>query len=226
MRRTFATNVFKRRRGRAGAAAASALALCALLLTACGEAPRYARSSATPQASPSPEAARASAPPRTNLPMPPVASAHGSAAAAQGAGWTLLSGRRESLADYRGKVLVLDLYATYCPPCRDSIPHLVSLQRRYGKDGLRVVGLNVGGPEDQRLVPEFVEQHGIQYDLGNPDDAFVAMISEGDTRIPRTYIFGRDGRLVESAVGYDERIGALIEHAVQEAVSGDVSGDE
>jgi thiol-disulfide isomerase/thioredoxin len=198
---------------------------CALPLAACGEPPRYARSE-TPAASPAPpEAARTTSAPRTNMPMPPVATAHGSAAAAQSAGWTLLSGRRETLADYRGKVLVLDLYATYCPPCRDSIPHLISLQRRYGKEGLRVVGLNVGGPEDRQLVPEFVSLHGIQYDLGNPDDEFVSMISGGDTRIPRTYVFGRDGQLVESAVGYNEQIAALLEHAVQEAVGGDGAGE-
>lgn len=199
-------------------ACAAALCACALLLSACGEPPRYARSE-TPAASPAQaEAARTTSAPRTNVPMPPVATAHGTADAA---GWTLLSGRRETLADYRGKVLVLDLYATYCPPCRDSIPHLISLQRRYGKEGLRVVGLNVGGPEDRQLVPEFVSLHGIQYDLGNPDDEFVSMISGGDTRIPRTYIFGRDGQLVESAVGYDAQVAALLEHAVQEAVGGD-----
>lgn len=214
------------RRTAAPAFAAAVILLSAALLSSCGEAPRYARDSAA-ATTPTPAApARASAPPQTNLPMPPVASAHGSAAAAQTAGWTLVGGRRETLADYRGKVLVLDLYATYCPPCLESIPHLVSLQRRYGKDGLRVVGLNVGGPEDKPKVPELVRRLGIQYDLGNPDDEFVDMISGGDTSIPRTYIFDRQGRLVDSAVGYSEQVASRLEYAVQEAIVGEGAGGD
>ena len=131
--------------------------------------------------------------PRTNLPMPPIASSHG--AATQAPGWTLLDGRRESLADYQGRVLVLDLYATYCPPCRDEIPQLISLQRRYEGRGLKVVGLNVGGEDDRRLVPDYVRELGIDYALGNPDDELINTLSGGETAIQRTYVFDRRGRL-------------------------------
>ena len=69
-------------------------------------------------------------PPRTNLPLPPVASSHsaGTAASAPRGAWTQLDGRRAGLEDLRGQVVVLDFWATYCPPCRDEIPHLVRLQ--------------------------------------------------------------------------------------------------
>src|SRR5436190_19140377 len=65
-------------------------------------------------------------PPRTSLPMPPVATAHGTSssaapsAAPRGA-WTQSDGRRAALADYHGQVVVLDFWATYCPPCREEI---------------------------------------------------------------------------------------------------------
>ncbi len=151
--------------------------------------------------------------------MPPVASAHGVEQQQQsGAGWTLLDGRRETLADYRGQVVVLDLYATYCPPCRDEIPHLVSLQKQFGKQGLKVIGLNVGGPEDQRKVPAYVEELGIQYELGNPDDEFIYSLSAGETAIPRTYIFDRQGRLIDFTVGYDQTIAQRIDRAVNTAM--------
>lgn len=160
--------------------------------------------------------ASSSQPPRTNLPMPPVASSHSASS-----GWTLLDGRRETLADYRGKVLIIDLYATYCPPCRDEIPHLNNLLSLYESQGLRVVGLNVGDPDDRRKVPGFASELEIQYDLGNPDWEFVEAISAGETSIPRTYVFDRQGKLVDYSVGYDPQIAAQLERAVQSAVASD-----
>ena len=188
---------------------------CLLALAGCGEPPRYARSEV---GTPTPEAPRSGATlPRTNMPMPPIAPSHG--AATQAPGWTLLDGRRESLADYGGRVLVLDLYATYCPPCRDEIPQLISLQRRYEGRGLKVVGLNVGGPDDRRLVPDYVRELGIDYALGNPDDELINTLSGGETAIPRTYVFDRRGRLADFSVGYDSAVAARLEQAVQKAVA-------
>ncbi|HEX7173884.1 MAG TPA: TlpA disulfide reductase family protein [Pyrinomonadaceae bacterium] len=190
---------------------------CLLALSGCGEAPRYARSEV---GTATPEATRSTATlPRTNLPMPPIASSHG--AATQAPGWTLLDGRRESLADYQGRVLVLDLYATYCPPCRDEIPQLISLQRRYEARGLKVIGLNVGGDDDRRLVPDYVRELGIDYALGNPDDELINTLSGGETAIPRTYVFDRRGRLADFSVGYDNEVAARLEQAVQKAVASD-----
>ena len=196
----------------------AAAVLCLLALVACGEEPRYAKSAPTSDsaaATPTPETPRGPAPPRTNLPMPPVASSHGSTLTP---GWTLLSGQRESLADNRGKVLIVDLYATYCGPCIEEIPHLIALQRRHDKQGLRVVGLNVGGEEDRRLVPQFVERLGIHYDLGNPDDDFITALSGGETAIPRTYVFDRQGRLVDFTVGYGPSVARQLDEAVQTAL--------
>jgi thiol-disulfide isomerase/thioredoxin len=98
-------------------------------------------------ASKKPEGAKSETPagaraPRTSRPMPPVETAR--ATSARQGGWTQLDGRRASLEDYRGQVVVLDFYATYCPPCDEEIPHLVRLQRRYGPQGLAVVGLKIG----------------------------------------------------------------------------------
>jgi thiol-disulfide isomerase/thioredoxin len=192
----------------------ASLIVC-LLLAGCNRQPRYAKDESPPETKTTTQSQTQM--PRTNLPMPPVTSAHG--AQAPIGGWTLLDGRRQTLADYRGKVLVLDLYATYCPPCRDEIPHLNALRSRFRDQGLEVVGLNVGGPDDRREVPGFVADLGITYDLGNPDDAFVDAISGGDSRIPRTYVFDRQGRLVDFSVGYDEAVAAQLDDAVQKALA-------
>ncbi len=156
-------------------------------------------------------------PPRTGVPMPPVESAQRTSE--RGGGWTMLDGRRSSLADYRGQVVVLDFYATYCPPCRDEIPHLVKLQRRFGPKGVQVIGLNVGGAEDQAKVPAFVRELGIQYQLANPDDGTVGLFLADDDSIPQTFVFDRQGRLVRHFVGYDDEVAAELEKAVESALA-------
>jgi thiol-disulfide isomerase/thioredoxin len=161
--------------------------------------------------------------PRTSLPMPPVESAHRTNERASG-GWTLLDGRRASLSAHRGEVVVLDFYATYCPPCRDEIPHLVRLQRLYGPQGLKVVGLNVGGEEDQAKVPAYVGELGIQYQLANPDEGTVELFLAGNSAIPQTFVFDREGRIVEHFVGYDEQVAEKLEAAVRTALK-DKTGD-
>ena len=160
-------------------------------------------------------------PPRTNLPMPPVEPAHRTAAstsAPRGA-WTQLDGRRAALSDFRGQVVVLDFWATYCPPCREEVPHLVRLQKRLGPQGFKVIGLNVGGEEDQPKIPDFVKQYGIQYQLGLPDEQTVGLFLAGDDSIPHTFVIDRQGRLVTDFVGYDEDAAAELEQAVTTALS-------
>src|SRR5947209_15252019 len=198
---------------------AAALAFAALLgcATACDLDGASKKQSAAKDAN----APAASQPPRTSLPMPPVEPAHrtGSSAAAPRGTWTQLDGRRAALEDYRGQVVVLDFWATYCPPCREEIPHLVKLQRRFGPQGFKVIGLNVGGEEDQPKIPDFVRRYGIQYQLADPDDETVRLFLADDDRIPHTFVIDRQGRLITHLVGYDEDAAADLEPAVTTALS-------
>jgi len=168
--------------------------------------------------------------PRTALPMPPVATAHDDANAANNNGgvnivnasmWTTLDGRRARGSDFQGKVLVLDFWATYCPPCREEVPHLIDLQRRYGAQGLHVVGLNVGGEEDRPKVPSFIEEFGIQYALGYPDAQMSELFFADNSAIPQTYVYDRQGRLLKKFVGFDANtMPAELERVVQAALAG------
>ncbi|MDQ3134400.1 MAG: TlpA family protein disulfide reductase [Acidobacteriota bacterium] len=168
-------------------------------------------------------------PPQTALPMPPipVVPSRGSdtgvpvpqSASTSQVGWTMLDGRRARPADYRGQVLVLDFWATYCPPCREQTPHLIALQRRYGAQGLQVVGINVGGDEDRPKVAGFVEQYGIQYPLGYPDQAMSELYFSDTSAIPQTYIFDRTGRLAKRFVGYDTSTSTELEQVIKDALS-------
>lgn len=158
--------------------------------------------------------------PRTNLPMPPVAPSHGAEAGAAPAGaWTQADGRRVRLEDLRGQVVVLDFWATYCPPCREEIPHLVKLQKQYGPKGFKVIGLNVGGEDDKPKIPDFVKLYGIQYQLAEPDPETVSLFFGADDSIPQTFVLDRRGRLVRHFVGYDSEVASELEAAVNEALA-------
>lgn len=122
------------------------------------------------------------------------------------------------LADYRGHVVVLDFYATWCPPCREEVPHLVALQKRFGPEGLHVIGLNVGGPEDRAEIPAFVRDYKIQYELGFPADEMSELYFSDNDTIPQTYVFDRQGRLLKRFIGYDEDMPAMLEKIVRQAL--------
>jgi thiol-disulfide isomerase/thioredoxin len=135
-------------------------------------------------------------------------------------GWVLGDGTRAKMGDYEGKVLVLDFYATWCEPCRDSIPKLIALQKTYGPRGLQIVGLNVGGPDDRVLVSAFARGLGITYPLGFPNKALTdSFLPGGDYAIPQTLIFGRDGKLVNKFEGYDESVGRDLEQIINDELA-------
>lgn len=150
--------------------------------------------------------------PPTALPLPPLD-------AAADAAWTLADGRQMRLADYKGKVVVLDFYATWCVPCRDEAPHLASLQERFGEAGLQVVGLNVGGEEDRAEVPDFVRTLGINYQLALPSRAAIDLFMGGDSSIPQTLVFSREGTLLRHFSGYDAATRRELETSVASAVT-------
>jgi len=155
-----------------------------------------------------------SAPPgNTTYPMPPL-----EVSSINNMGWTVADGKRSLFSEYRGKVLILDYYATWCNPCRKSIPHLVELQKKHGDQGLQVIGLNVGGPEDLEKVPGFARELNIQYPLAVPDDELVSFMLSDIDSIPQTFVFDREGVLVERVIGFGPSAGPRIDSAVENAL--------
>lgn len=139
--------------------------------------------------------------------------------------WTTFDGTtnanesEQKLKDLQGKVVILDFWATYCPPCLEEIPHLKQLQAKYGKDNLEIVGLHVGGEEDRPKVPAFVEKLQIDYALATPEDELTRFVFGRETAIPQTAIFDRRGRLVKKIIGFDRRIKNDLDAAVEQAIN-------
>ena len=155
----------------------------------------------------------AGGPPGTALPMPPV-----NGGSINNLGWTFSGGKRNLFSEFKGKVLVLDFYATWCDPCRRSVPHLIELQKKFEDQGLQVVGLNVGGADDEARVPDFAKEFGIQYPLAQPDEELVTFLLGNNDAIPQTFVFDRQGQLAERLIGYGENGEQRIDNAVAAAL--------
>lgn len=149
--------------------------------------------------------------PGTMFPMPPLK-------VDPEMGWVLSDGARFRLTDYANKVLVLDFYATWCLPCRQSIPHLTTMQERFGPRGLQVIGLNVGGADDRVKVADFARELSIRYPLGFPDKALSDFFLSDNQTIPQTFVFARDGQLVRRFIGYEPATGVELEETIQTAL--------
>jgi thiol-disulfide isomerase/thioredoxin len=135
------------------------------------------------------------------------------------AGTWAVGNQTAKLADYKGKVVVIDFYATWCEPCRAEIPRLVQMQKDYGAGGLQVIGLNVGGDDDRPKVPAFAKEFGIEYPLGFPDDTLVDQYLTDNQSIPQSFVFDRNGNLVKRFIGYSSTSGAELERIVRGALA-------
>jgi peroxiredoxin len=126
-----------------------------------------------------------------------------------------MQGKSVSLSAYKGKVILLDFWATWCPPCKAEIPGFVELQDAYGEKGLQVLGVSVDDPAEK--LPPFAEEFKMNYPvlvgLGRDDlqDAYGPMWG-----IPTTFLISRDGKICRKHSGlvgkerYEQDIKALL----------------
>ena len=100
--------------------------------------------------------------------------------------------RKKTLADYRGQVVMINVWATWCLPCRVEMPSIEALHKSYGPRGLKVVAVSIDDPGTEATIRAFVKQYGLTFQvLHDPKGA----ISEAYdiTGYPETFILGRDG---------------------------------
>jgi len=173
-----------------------------------------------PRAAQTAPAARANRPSIITPPNAPAPNAELAAAVMQ-ADFKTLDGKTKRLSDYSGKVLVVDLWATWCGPCRQEIPHLVEMAKDYKSKGVEVVGLTNEDPEQfGDVVKDFSKQFKINYQVGFADPQMTYGLMNGHSGIPQTIIIGRDGKVKKHFVGFSPVISVpQMKAALDEAVS-------
>jgi cytochrome c biogenesis protein CcmG/thiol:disulfide interchange protein DsbE len=111
-----------------------------------------------------------------------------------------MRGQKVALSSFKGKVIILDFWATWCPPCKAEIPGFVELQNQYGAQGLQVVGVSVDDPIEK--LPPFAAEFKMNYpvlvglDRDDLEDAYGPFWG-----IPTTFLISRDGKICRKHSG-------------------------
>lgn len=126
------------------------------------------------------------------------------------------SGQKITLDNYKGYVLVIDFFTTWCIPCRESIPHIVNLNRRYGSQGLKILGLSADD-DGEKVVKAFIADKKITYP--------VALVGEdlttdyGIRSIPTLYVINKKGVVAEKYMGFNDDMKLSMETLIKKLLA-------
>jgi thiol-disulfide isomerase/thioredoxin len=112
-----------------------------------------------------------------------------------------LSGKKHSISEWKGNVLLINFWATWCPSCREEIPDFIALQREYADKGLQVIGISIEEPEP---VGEYLDFVKINYPvLTSGDEGMILSRRLGNILegVPYTLVVDRQGKIVETKTG-------------------------
>jgi len=133
------------------------------------------------------------------------------------------NGQPIKLSNYSGKVLLVNLWATWCQPCRRETPELVKLHKEYQDRGVEMVGLSTEDPvASAQSVQSFVQQFQVDYPVGwaTRDVAIALMQLTGRSSIPQSFIITRDGRIKKQFIGFHPiQTPPQLKQAIEEALT-------
>lgn len=124
------------------------------------------------------------------------------------------------LADYSGKVFLINLWATWCGPCRMETPELVRLHKEFQSRGVEMIALSTEDPDaSSQMVANFVREYEVDYRVGWANREVAITLMQGKTSIPQSFIIARDGRIVKRFIGFNpETTPPQIKQALEEAL--------
>jgi glutathione peroxidase-family protein len=115
-----------------------------------------------------------------------------------------VTGKPIKLSNYAGKVLVVNLWATWCGPCRAEIPELVKLHKEFRSKGLEIVGLSTEDPEtSDGKVRQFVADFEMSYRVGFATNEVAVGLMQGRDSIPQSFVISRDGSVLKRFIGFN-----------------------
>jgi len=140
-----------------------------------------------------------------NGPYPPnyVPAAQKSSALAPDFTLPTTDGKSLRLSSLKGKVVIVDFWATWCGPCRKGIPDLIELKKKYGNKGFEIVGVSVDTDTKDQVIP-FVKDNGMNYPVvyGNQN---VVQLYGGVEAIPTSFVIDKQGKIVASYQGLQQK---------------------
>lgn len=129
-----------------------------------------------------------------------------------------VDGKPFKFSELKGKVLVIDLWATWCNPCRYEVPELVKMQSEYGPRGFEVIGLDIDpGSDTPAGVKDFMKEFNVNYKVAFAERPLAASLMRGGN-IPQSIVVDRDGRVVEHTVGYSANVGKRLRDVIEQAL--------
>ncbi|MBI5632072.1 MAG: TlpA family protein disulfide reductase [Nitrospirae bacterium] len=116
-----------------------------------------------------------------------------------------LTGKNISLSDYKGRVILLEFWATWCPPCKASVPILVELKKKYEQRGFIVIGVSIDTDSDASdIVRQFSASYNINYPVVMADEMIQKKYNI--ISVPTSFLIGKDGKIVDIYKGYSEEL--------------------
>jgi peroxiredoxin len=109
----------------------------------------------------------------------------------------------KSLTDYRGKVVLLNIWATWCGPCRTEMPSIEALHREFGPRGLAVVAVSIDEAGQETAIRDFVREYGLTFEVLHDGSGAIQRIYQ-TTGVPETLVIGRDGVIRKKVIGATE----------------------
>jgi cytochrome c biogenesis protein CcmG, thiol:disulfide interchange protein DsbE len=113
---------------------------------------------------------------------------------------TTLDGKDVSLSDFKGKIVVINVWATWCPPCVREIPRLVRLSEQYGDQGVVILGINTTWQDDEAKVAQFAREKGISYPVLLDPTNITGPLYRVQL-MPSTFVLDHTGRISHTKVG-------------------------
>jgi peroxiredoxin len=113
-------------------------------------------------------------------------------------------GRKVSLADYKGKAVLVNFWATWCVPCKLEMPWFVELHKQYAAQGFEILGVDEDEAKDHGQIGKFTRKIGVNYPILLGNDA-ASKAYGGIDVLPTSFYVGRDGKVVEEAAGLISR---------------------
>jgi len=106
----------------------------------------------------------------------------------------------KGIDDYRGDVVLLNIWATWCGPCREEMPSMQRLHERLGPQGLKVVAVSVDDPGSARRIRAFADELGLTFELLH-DASKAIELAYQTTAVPESFVIGRDGTIRRRSIG-------------------------